>query len=192
MDSIHLIAGENQCFIEGKYPYPTTQDEILFNIAHSIGILGYPRLRQATLFALPFILTCFPIGICAILATIFGIIPALTFYEDLPLAALSLTGGIFVLGWGYFFFLVIYSASREHQYTKYLFNLLVTSKQLAQGQITEVTVLGINERMIHYSFRSALNREMIAGEYFTSLENNFLIGDEVTVLYLDKNVHVLL
>lgn len=192
MDSIHLIVEENQCFIEGKCPYPTTQDEILFNIAHSIGILGYPRLRQATLFALPFILTCFPLGICALFASIFGIIPALTFYEDFPLAALSLTSGIFVLGWGYFFFLIVYSAASEQQYIKHLFNLLVTSKQLAQGQITEVMALGIDEQEIHYAFRSALDGATVTGEYFTASGPTFQIGDEVTVLYLDTNVHVLL
>ncbi len=192
MDSIHLIAGENQCFIEGECPYPATQDEILLNIAHSLGILGYPRLRQATLFALPFILAFFPIGICVIFATILGIIPAMTFYEDFPLAALSLTSGIFVLGWGYFFFLIVYSAAREQLYIKSLFNLLVTAKQLAQGQITEVIALGIDEQEIHYAFRSALDGATVTGEYFTASEPDFQIGDEVTVLYLDTNVHVLL
>lgn len=192
MDSIHLLTRENQCFIEGKCPHPATQDEILFNIAHSIGVFGYPGLKQATLFVLPFILTCLPFGIFAILATIFGIIPSMTFYEDFPLVALLLTAGIFVSGFGYYFFLIIYSATREQLYIKYLFNLLVTARQLLQGQITEMMVIGINERKINYSFRSRLDGETITGEYFTALEHNFLIGDEVTILYLDKNVHVLL
>ncbi|NDJ75077.1 MAG: hypothetical protein GYB65_02365 [Chloroflexi bacterium] len=214
-ESMPLIDRENQQYIDGQCPLPAGQNEILFNIAVDTGKSTLDKVliqagkdnpkntwdRIPTNVMLPMlgcVLVCLSFGACVGSGLIMGISEGMVFYEDFPFLTMMLIICFVAVGTGYYFGLALYVARREWNAImselRALFERMATVRQFAEGRIIEMETLhpDAGYQAILYSFPYGADGVKVTGEYITFSNQDCAVGDEVTVLYLDQDVHVLL
>jgi hypothetical protein len=197
--SVPLIYRDNQAILKGKHQKLAQPQEALENVGASIGLTLPPvpgccsGCVSIYMLGLGGFGTASGILLLALAISGFGsILSADSIYSD-DIASASLVGMVgmvILMHVGYRYILHAYLERRHKRYLFQVYKQLIKHGEIVEGIITDVEQK--IPQLIHYRFDAPSHSGICEGQYRLYTRISVTPGQKVTVLYLNRCVHILL